>query len=43
MIEQHPEVAQALQARLNELLEDQTAAGAVGETETPAAVPGVKW
>ena len=43
VIEQHPEVAQELQARLSELLEDQTAAGAVGETETPAAVPGVKW
>ena len=44
VIDQHPEVARELQARLDDVLKDHAAAtGTVGETETPAAVPGVKW
>ena len=44
VIDQHPEVARELQARLDEVLKDHAAAaGTIGETETPAAVPGVKW
>jgi arylsulfatase A-like enzyme len=43
VIEQHSEVARELQARLDDALKGQDAAPAGGETETPAAVPGVKW
>jgi len=44
VIDQHPDVAQELQARLDEVLKDhEITAGTAGETETPAAVPGVKW
>lgn len=43
-IEQHPDAARELQARLDEALKDgSTTEGFVGETDTPAAVPGVKW
>jgi hypothetical protein len=43
VIEQHQDVARESQARLEELLKDQATAAVAGDTETPAAVPGVKW
>lgn len=43
VIAQHPEAARELQARLDEILKDQATAEVAGDTETPAAVPGVKW
>jgi arylsulfatase A-like enzyme len=42
VLAQHPEVAHELHARLEEALKDQATAG-LSETETPAAVPGVRW
>jgi len=41
VIAEHPEAAAELQARLDEVLAGHSAS--VGETETPAAVPGLKW
>ncbi|MCS6861854.1 MAG: sulfatase-like hydrolase/transferase [Abditibacteriales bacterium] len=43
VIDQHPDVARELQARLDEVLRDRTTLGSMGDAETPAAVPGVKW
>jgi len=43
VIGRHPEVARALQARLDEALSRGPTAGSVGVTETPAAIPGMKW
>jgi arylsulfatase A-like enzyme len=44
VIDQHPDVARELQALLDRVLKDHGAtASTMGETETPAAVPGVKW
>ncbi len=43
VIDQHPDVAKELQARLDEILKDRTTLGSVGDTETPAAIPGMKW
>jgi hypothetical protein len=44
VIDQRPEVARELHATLDESLAGQSAAaGTVGATETPAAVPGVRW
>ena len=44
VIDQHPDIARELQTLLGKVLKDHGAtAGTMGETETPAAVPGVKW
>jgi arylsulfatase A-like enzyme len=44
VIDQQPDVARELQESLDRVLRDHpAAAGYVSETETPAAVPGVKW
>lgn len=41
VVEEHPEAARELQARIDEAIRGHQAT--VGETETPAAVPGIKW
>lgn len=44
VIDHHPKVAEELQAHLDKVLGHYHISGAtVGDTETPAAVPGVKW
>lgn len=44
VIAAHPEVAQELRAKLDAVLDESHATiGSLGDTDTPAAVPGVKW
>jgi arylsulfatase A-like enzyme len=44
VVDQHPDIACELQSLLDRVLKDHGAiAGTMSETETPAAVPGVKW
>jgi arylsulfatase A-like enzyme len=44
VIDQHPDMGRELQAYLDEALKDQAVtSGSIGELETPAAMPGIKY
>ncbi|MCD6288963.1 MAG: sulfatase [Anaerolineae bacterium] len=43
VIDQHPDVAKELQARLDEVIKSRSIKLGPGGTGTPAAVPGVEW